>query len=333
MFDIISGGLSAISGIAGIFGGSSEADKAASLAKKQAQFNYQSQLQNWAFQTNDLQNQLAFARAKGKHELVMAKAVAKQEWKFNNALAKFNYVKDKTNAELDWQYRTATQKMDWELQKTIQAAEYRAQMRAYEQSEITYAAQMDLNIKAANRAYEGEQIKLVSQKEQMALEAGGLMREGQKQQGAIAASGRQGASINRMMTDVEQTYARDIGILGMNLAYAVTGAKVGMHDGWLAAQSANQEAESNRMLKPMDMIDIPKPIAIPKAVIPKPLRIPKPPITRARPILPKQVLLPPRPQLGPVPTSGGVSGLSMLGGIGSSVLSGINTWNSLRPPQ
>jgi hypothetical protein len=299
--------------------------------KLQAQYSYQQNMRQYGYDVSSAQNQLAFARAQAKQELAVASAIANQEWQFNNAVSRFNYIREKTNSELDWQYRTAAQKMDWQLQQTLQAAEYRASMRAFEQSEIAYARQIDLNTQAANQAYESEQFKIASVRQQVAMEADSLRTSTQQQLGRIAASGRQGQSIGRLMQDASQQYARDIGILGLNLAYANTDFKMELQDNWLAAQNANADAESRRMLRPMDMINIPQPIDLPKAFIPKPLMAPRPAINAARPITPRRIIPPAPPVKAPVALARPSGTGAMFSNIGSSILSGISTYKPAPP--
>jgi hypothetical protein len=301
------------------------------INRLQAQYGYQQSMRQYGYDVSSAQNQLALVRAQAKQEIAVASAIANQEWQFNNAVSRFNYIREKTNSELDWQYRTAAQKMDWQLQQTLQAAEYRASMRAFEQSEIAYARQIDLNTQAANQAYESEQFKIASVRQQVAMEADSLRTSTQQQQGRIAASGRQGQSIGRLMQDASQQYARDIGTLGLNLAYANTDFNMELRDNWLAAQNANADAESRRMLRPMDMINIPQPIDLPKAFIPQPLMAPRPAINQVRPITPKRIITPPKPVKAPVPIARSSGGLSLLGGIGSSLLGGVSLYQSFQP--
>jgi len=326
----------AASSILGAFGANSDAKKAAKkqnkLNKLQAELTYQSQLRDYGFQVADLNNQLAYATAKAKQEVEIAKANAHQEWQFNNAVQRFNYIRESTGAELNWQYQTASQQMDWQLQQTLQDAENRANIRAFEQSEKTYAEQLSLNSMAAGRAYEGAQMQMQMTMAQTALEADTLRTQTAKQQGAVAASGRSGASMARLAIDAQQQYGRDLGILATNLAFAKTDFTLSQQDGWLAQQSANAEANSRRMLRPMDKINIPQPIGIPKAYIPQPLDIPKPMVNHIQPIVPTQIIAPPEPIKGPVPIARAPSTLGLIGNIGTSIVGGISTANSLMPP-
>jgi len=330
----IIGAVSAASGILGAIGGNRDAKKAAKeqnkINKLSAEFTYQSQLRDYGFQVADLNNQLAYAQAKAKQEIEILRASANQEWQFNNAVQRFNFIRESTNAELDWQYQTAAQQMDWQLQQTLQDAEYRASVRAFEQSEKTFADQLRLNSLAAGRAYEGAQMQMMMSQAQAALEADTLRTQTAKQQGAVAASGRSGASMARLAMDAQQQYGRDLGILATNLSFAKTDFALSQMDGWLSQQSANAEAQSRRMLRPMDKINIPQPIGIPKAYIPQPLDIPKPIVNQINPIVPDRIIAPPEPIKGPVPIARAPSTLGLIGNIGTSIVGGISTGVSMK---
>ena len=332
---LIIGAVAAVSGIAGAVGQHSDAKKAAADQNKtnklSSELSYQSQLRDYGFQVTDLNNQLAYAQAKAKQEIEIAKASANQEWQFNNAVQRFNYTRESTNAQMDWQYQTAAQQMDWQLQQTLQDAEYRAGIRAFEQSEKTFAEQLQLNSLAAGRAYEGAQTQMRLSQAQVALEADTLRTQTAKQQGAVAASGRSGASMARLAMDAQQQYGRDLGLLATNLAFAKTDFALGQKDGWLSQQTANAEAQSRRMLRPMDKINIPQPVGIPQAYIPQPINIPKPIVNQINPIVPDRIIAPPEPIKGPVPIARAPSTLGLIGNIGTSIVGGVSTANSLTP--
>jgi hypothetical protein len=323
-----------IEGIKGLFGKSDAQLNAAAqnrFNKLQAAYTYQSQLRDYGAEVSNIRNQLAFSQAKASQEIAIAKAVANQEWQFTNAVNRFNYIRESTNAELNWQYRTAAQKMDWQLQQTLQDAEYRASMRAFEQSEKTFAEQLRLNSQAAASAYEGSQLQMRAAQMSSIIEADSARRETAKQKGAVAASGRSGASMARLQMDAQQQYANDLGLLATNLAFAQADFNVSQQDAYLATQSANAEAESRRMLRPMDKINIPRPIDIPKAYIPQPIQTPRPLQNFIKPIMPKRAILPSAPTRAPVPVVRGPSRLSYVGQIGESVLRAFSMGQSLTP--
>jgi hypothetical protein len=300
--------------------------------KLTAELSYQSQLRDYGFQVSSANEQLAYATAKAKQEVEIAKASANQEWQFNNAVQRFNYIRESTTAQMDWQYQTAAQQMDWQLQQTLQDAEYRASVRAFEQSEKTFAEQLRLNSLAAGRAYEGAQTQMRASQAQAALEADTLRTQTAKQQGAVAASGRSGASMARLAMDAQQQYGRDLGILATNLAFAKTDFALSQMDGWLSQQSANAEAQSRRMLRPMDKINIPQPVGIPQAYIPQPIDIPTPIVNQIQPIVPDRIIAPPKPIKAPVPIARGPSVGSLIGGMVSEGLGLASTIKGLSAP-
>jgi hypothetical protein len=77
-----------------------------------------------------------------------------------------------------------------------------------------------LNQEAANRAYQQTQLKMKGEMERASQQAEqGLARRLQAQ-GTTLAAGRSGQSIGGLLADAERVEGRDLGALGMNLAYA-----------------------------------------------------------------------------------------------------------------
>lgn len=333
---VIAGVVAAGAGILGAVGQRQDASRAARdqnrINELTAELTYQQQLRERSFEIVQGENALALAMAKAKQEVAIAQATANQEWQFNNAVARFNTIRERTSADLDWQYRTAAQNMDWQLQQTLQDAEYRAQIRAFTESEKTYAEQLRLNSQAAGLAYESAQQQMRVAQMNTILESDNLRRETAKQQGAVAASGRSGNSMARLQMDAQQQYANDLGTLAVNLSFSKAGFVSSQNEAWLAQQSANAEAQSRRMLRPMDKIDIPRPINIPQAFIPDPPDIPKPMINEVKPIMATRITAPPMPVKGPVPIARAPSALGTIASIGSSIVGGYQTYASLKPP-
>lgn len=128
--------------------------------------------------------------------------------------------------------------------------QYDAQMRAYRQSEQAYAEQTRLNREAANRGYISEQQKLQAEYRQAAEKAQQLSIQSLRQQGTILASGRSGQSIGLLMADPEKQYGRDLATLGQNLGYAQQDYFTSTTGIFNELQSAQNVAQSNRMLQP-----------------------------------------------------------------------------------
>lgn len=137
--------------------------------------------------------------------------------------------------------------------------QYQAQMAAYQQSELAFNQQIKLNAEAANRAYMAEQNKLNFEQQKAAMEAQQLMVSSMQAQGQIAASGRTGQSIGLLANDVTRGYGRDLATLGLSLGYSYQDYYSGTESIFNQAQSQNNMAQSNRMLKPSKPLKAPGP--------------------------------------------------------------------------
>lgn len=150
----------------------------------------------------------------------------------------------------------------------------------------------------------------------------------------------QDAALNRELLRENYFYAVDdtqlnLRILQRNEQFAIDDAGINIRNSYLQALNAFNQAESSRLLRPLDKINIPRPVPIPQAFIPKPLNPPKPlAATNAlKPILPGAPLAIPRPQIGAqVPSSGSSSAGMIIQGILGGVTSGINTYQTLKAP-
>ena len=129
-------------------------------------------------------------------------------------------------------------------------AGYQAQSQAARASEQAYQQQRTLNQEAANRAYQQTQLKMKGQMEKASQDAEqGLIRRLQAQGGTLAA-GRAGQGIGGLLADAERVEGRDLGTLGMNLAYAQQDYFFGMEDINRQQTTANIQAASQRVGKP-----------------------------------------------------------------------------------
>ena len=129
-------------------------------------------------------------------------------------------------------------------------AGYQAQSEAAKASERAYQEQRNLNQEAANRAYQQTQLKMKGELEQASQQAEqGLVRRLQAQ-GTTLAAGRSGQSVGGLLTDAERVEGKDLGALGMNLAYAQQDYFLGMENIYQQQKSANVSAASQRIAKP-----------------------------------------------------------------------------------
>jgi hypothetical protein len=129
-------------------------------------------------------------------------------------------------------------------------AGYQAQSQAASASERAYQQQRTLNQEAANRAYQQTQLKMKGEMEKASQQAEqGLVRRLQAQ-GSTLAAGRTGQSIGGLLADAERVEGRDLGTLGMNLAYAQQDYFFGMENIYQQQKSADITAASQRQAKP-----------------------------------------------------------------------------------
>lgn len=137
------------------------------------------------------------------------------------------------------------------LMSAVQSiAGYQAQSQAAAASERAYQQQRNLNQEAANRAYQQTQLKMKGEMEKASQQAEqGLIRRLQAQ-GTTLAAGRTGQGIGGLLADAERVEGRDLGTLGMNLAYAQQDYFFGMEDIYRQQKSANISAASQRVGKP-----------------------------------------------------------------------------------
>jgi hypothetical protein len=129
-------------------------------------------------------------------------------------------------------------------------AGYQAQSQAASASEKAYQEQRNLNQEAANRAYQQTQLKMKGEMEKASQQAEkGLVRRLQAQ-GTTLAAGRAGQSIGGLLADAERVEGKDLGALGMNLAYAQQDYFFGMENIYTQQKRANVSAASQRVAKP-----------------------------------------------------------------------------------
>ena len=137
------------------------------------------------------------------------------------------------------------------LMSAVQSiAGYQAQSQAAAASQRAYQEQRNLNQEAANRAYQQQQLKMKGEMDKASQQAEqGLIRRLQAQ-GTTLAAGRTGQSIGGLLADAERVEGKDLGTLGMNLAYAQQDYFFGMENIYQQQKAANIQAASQRQAKP-----------------------------------------------------------------------------------
>ena len=137
------------------------------------------------------------------------------------------------------------------LMSAVQSiAGYQAQSQAASASEKAYQEQRNLNQEAANRAYQQTQLKMKGEMERASQQAEqGLVKRLQAQ-GTTLSAGRSGQSIGGLLADAERVEGKDLGALGMNLAYAQQDYFFGMENIYTQQKTANISAASKRVAAP-----------------------------------------------------------------------------------
>jgi hypothetical protein len=129
-------------------------------------------------------------------------------------------------------------------------AGYQAQSQSARASEQAYQQNRDLALQQRNTEDQKAQLKLKGEMEKASQQAEqGLVRRLQAQ-GTTLAAGRSGQSIGGLLADAERVEGKDLGALGMNLAYAQQDLYFNMENNFLAAQSNINQAAQSRLSKP-----------------------------------------------------------------------------------
>ena len=137
------------------------------------------------------------------------------------------------------------------LMSAVQSiAGYQAQSQAAAASQRAYIEQRNLNQEAANRAYQQQQLKMKGEMDKASQQAEqGLIKRLQAQ-GTTLSAGRTGQSIGGLLADAERVEGKDLGTLGMNLAYAQQDYFFGMESIYNQQKTADISAASQRQAKP-----------------------------------------------------------------------------------
>jgi hypothetical protein len=137
------------------------------------------------------------------------------------------------------------------LMSAVQSiAGYQAESQAASASERAYQETRNAALQQRNTEDQKAQLKLKGEMEKASQKAEqGLVRRLQAQ-GTTLAAGRTGQSIGALLADAERVEGKDLGTLGMNLAYAQQDYYFNVENNFLAAKSTINQAASQRKAKP-----------------------------------------------------------------------------------
>ena len=129
-------------------------------------------------------------------------------------------------------------------------AGYQAESQAASASERAYQETRNAALQRRNTEDQKAQLKLKGENEKASQDAErGLIRRLQAQ-GTTLAAGRTGQSIGGLLADAERVEGKDLGALGMNLAYAQQDYFFGMENIYTQQKTANISAASRRVAAP-----------------------------------------------------------------------------------
>jgi hypothetical protein len=128
-------------------------------------------------------------------------------------------------------------------------ASYQAQNQAASASERAYQEQRNAALQQQNTQDQKAQLKLKGENEQAAQKAEMNLVRRLQAQGTTLAAGRAGQSIGGLLADAERVEGKDLGALGMNLAYAQQDYYFNVENNFLAAKSTINQAAQSRISK------------------------------------------------------------------------------------
>jgi hypothetical protein len=129
-------------------------------------------------------------------------------------------------------------------------ASYQAQNQAASASERAYQETRNAALQQQNTQDQKAQLKLKGENEQAAQKAEMNLVRRLQAQGTTLAAGRAGQSVGGLLADAERVEGKDLGALGMNLAYAQQDYYFNVENNFLAAKSTINQAASQRKAKP-----------------------------------------------------------------------------------
>lgn len=238
-------GLTAASGIAGIFG--SAASTSSQNAAVDKQYNYD--LQSWKYSKDRL-------RADRRHNV--------EQWRYNVQ-----------NEETLGAFKDATNLQDWQYQLKIQQQQYAQDLRQYAKSEQIYNQQLTFNQLAKSAAVEAEYRKLEDATNELALQNQDIIIKALQTEGTTAVKGQVGRSADKAEQAEFASFGRNQAILAQSLISAQADAQGALRKIANDKFGADLAAEANRMLMPDRPIAPPQPLTTPRAQYLKPRKLNK----------------------------------------------------------
>jgi hypothetical protein len=270
---------------------------------------YQQQQQQVAYA-----NQQAIAQADYQRQVALYQA---QEYNRQvaftnqqNTMATLNQRMSIANQNLNTQIEYLNQQQQREYQGLQQQLQYQTDLNKSILSQASADTQLELNQRATSRVFQAEQQKLSDAQAQAAFEGQKILATSLQTQGTVLGSGRSGQSIGLLVGDAQRRAGQDSAIVSRNIDTAYGDYLNNSGIAVLRQLTADAQAISSILPEPI------KPLPLPELAPPS-----LAPLPEYGPDMPFKTDI--GPVMSPVLASG-PSSIGLIGGIGSSILGGVN---------
>lgn len=175
------------------------------------------------------------------------------------------------------EYNYQTQLRQALFQQQIQDYTYKSQLRQYRKSEQIFKQQSRFNNIAAFRAAAGEYRRMQDVVAEQAYQKQELFTSLLEAEGIQMARGVSGKSVAKGMQSAIAQYGRNQAIMADSMLSANKEYRSNMQDIRLSKYGADLAADANRMLKPLELPDVPMPVRQPTSILQNPLKPQAPP--------------------------------------------------------
>jgi len=211
-------------------------------AQAQASMNMQAQQQQ---QMQQQQRQQMVVQQQQQRQQALASQQQQYqtlELQQRNATDNYNLQIAQANTSILNQYNQQRQQVEAE-RANIQA-KYAADRLGYQREKENKDRQIAFNNEAANKVYEQEQTKMSEAKKKAAFARQAALAKSIGVRGSILAAGRTGQSVGLLLNDAERQAGFAQAQADATLFSQLQQAQIGMDQGFIQAQSANNQAES-----------------------------------------------------------------------------------------
>jgi len=212
-------------------------------AQAQASMNMQAQQQQQQaeMQRQQMQMQQQQQRqAQIQNQQQQQQALALQQ---SQAAANYNLQIAQNNTSILNQYQQQRQQVEAERRNIQQ--KYSADRIGFQRQTETANQQVKYNNDAANEVYKREQTKMTEAKRKAAFARQNAMARAIGARGSILSAGRTGQSVGLLLNDAERQAGFEQAQADATLQGQLEMAQIGMDQGFLQSQSANNQAMSN----------------------------------------------------------------------------------------